>query len=498
MAAVATVAVSGCAAPPSSVAASAGEVDYAAVADGILNYAESIVDDAKVPAVAIGVIAKDGFVEERFLGENVSGDPVTSETLFEIGSSTKAFLGVTQATLVDRGDLAWEDRVTDHYPEFEMYDPWVTEEFRVEDLLTQRSGMPGYSSETAYALGFPWADNVKVLKHVVPESSFRSTFAYQNIPHYVASEIVAEKVGAESWNVAVEDMLLEPAGMASTGASQEWLTTSEDSTRGHTLEDGELRQLEFGDFPSDAQGAGSLVSNLDDMAKWIGLHLNDGMVDGVQLVSEEQLRRTHTPVVPVTDPYFRSLVGMGDGTAQISYATGWFVHSMTEGRVIEHGGQTLGYNAAVLFDPDREVGIVVLSNQGWNGGAATSMGKYGMDLIQGREPVDYFAQTDEKPAADEASESSAAEPERALEAFEGVYAHELFGTFDIRADGDVLRTQVGPDAHDGTLERVSGDAFELTWRPSQADERGGIFVFQGESERPDGFVIDNVWIDRVS
>lgn len=120
--AAAAIALTSCATEDRAI----GGDSYSAIADELAAYAESIAEKAHVPATAIGIVTRDGLVESRFLGSNYEGSPLTPQTLFEIGSSTKAFLGATEAILVDRGNLAWEDRVIDHYPDFKMQDPWVT------------------------------------------------------------------------------------------------------------------------------------------------------------------------------------------------------------------------------------------------------------------------------------------------------------------------------------------------------------------------------------
>ena len=482
-----TLAVTGCS---SEHHVGAVEPDLSAIADQIAAYAEDAAQEREVPAIAIGIITEDGLVEERFVGENASGDPLTADTLFEIGSSTKAFLGVTEAILVDRGELKWEDRVIDHAPDFRMSDPWVTNEFQIEDLLAQRSGLSEYASELPNVFGAPWAENAKGLQYLEPTTSFRSTFAYQNIPHQFAGDIVARAEGAADWNSAVVGMLLEPLGMLSTTADRNGLEQSTDSTRGHTMLDGALLERPIEDFPSNAQGAGSLISNLTDMSKWIGFHLSQGNVDGTQVVSPEQLQRTYTPLVPIADEHFVNLAGFGEGIDSMSYGTGWFIHSLPEGRVIEHGGNTLGYNSAVMFDPDRKLGLLVLTNQGFDGGAGSHIGKYGMDLLQHREPLDYLAR-DTRQKADAAQtaekDQGAAPDPHPLEVYTGVYDHELLGALDITVDGDTLRTRVGVDQRDGTLTHDFGHQFRLSWMPREdsVTPETEVVVFDGEHEQPE-------------
>lgn len=467
-------------------------MSYADIVDQIAEYAASVAATVHAPAVAIGIMTADGLVEARHLGTNHAGAPVTSDTLFEIGSATKAFLGVTEAILVDRGVLAWSDRVIDHYPAFEMHDPWVTREFRIDDLLAQRTGLSQYAAELVYGFGYTWNDNIAGLKYLAAHESFRRVFAYQNMPHAVAGAIVADKIGADGWNDAVYELLLDPLGMTSSGTALDALRSSEDSTRGFSR----LDEVPVGEFPSVAHGAGSIVSNLTDMAKWVGMHLAGGQTPQGRLISFEQLQRTYMPLVPIDDAHFVEFIGMGDGTdSWMGYATGWFTHAHPEGRVIEHGGNTDGYNAAVAFDPDRGVGLVVLTNQGFAGGGGSHIGKYGMDLLQGRAPIDYYARmtrfstaVEKEAQAERERTAGAAHP---LEWYEGVYANEFLGTLELRVQGNHLTTAVGPNQVDGRLERSAGRHFTLSWDrngPGSKPEEAPV-EFAGDDQRPERFTI---------
>ncbi len=155
----------------------------------------------------------------------------------------------------------------------------------------------------------------------------------------------------------------------------------------------------------------------------------------------------------------------GDGPARIGYATGWLVHALPEGRIIEHGGTTYGYTSAVRFDPDRRIGVIVLTNLAHQGGLAGPVSKYALDLIQGREPVDYVARVEQLVAArDEVASAPQNVPVHPpLAWYEGVYRHPALGEIDIRARGDRLVYTIGPRAVPVSAVRIADDRFEQTW-----------------------------------
>ena len=145
------------------------------------------------PGLAIGIVAGDKLVCGKGFGvRKKGGEPVDTRTVFQIGSATKGFLATTLAIAVERGKFRWEDRVVELDPEFQLKDPWVTREFRMFDLMAQRSGLPAYVNDIFSVLGLDQTTLIRSLRYVDPVSSFRSTFAYTNITHLEAGRIVAK------------------------------------------------------------------------------------------------------------------------------------------------------------------------------------------------------------------------------------------------------------------------------------------------------------------
>ena len=168
-----------------------------------------------VPGLAIGIVAGDKLVYAKGFGVRSKGGgvPVDTRTIFQIGSTTKAFLATTLAIMVDRRKLRWDDRIVDLDTDFQFKDPWVTREFRVFDLLAQRSGLPPYANDMLGMLGIDETTLIRSLRHVEPVSSFRSTFAYTNITHLLAGRIVAKAAGAADGDRVLQQELLDPLGM---------------------------------------------------------------------------------------------------------------------------------------------------------------------------------------------------------------------------------------------------------------------------------------------
>jgi CubicO group peptidase (beta-lactamase class C family) len=257
-----------------------------------------------VPGLAIGIVVGDKLVYAKGFGVRAKGGvPVNTQTLFQIGSATKAFLSTTMAIAVDRGKLHWDDRIVDLDPDFQMRDPWVTREFRVFDLMAQRSGLPPYANDFLDFLGLDRSAQIRSLRYVDPVSSFRTTFAYTNITHILAGRIVARAEGAADWNAVLQSEILDPLGMRDTTYSAAAMTASANHALGHRYTvDGSVEVPFQQLLPYDMDGAGDINSNIEDMAKWVSLQLAGGTTPGGQrIVSAENLAYTHTTKVAMSD-----------------------------------------------------------------------------------------------------------------------------------------------------------------------------------------------------
>jgi CubicO group peptidase (beta-lactamase class C family) len=331
-----------------------------------------------VPGVAVGIVHDDKLVYAKGFGLKAQGKPgpVAPETLFQVGSTTKAFLGVTLAQAVDAGRIGWNDPVIDHHPAFQLSDPWITRDFRVLDLAAQRSGLTPYVNDALALLGFDKETLIRSLRVAPQLGAFRSEFRYLNIPHVVGGEIVAKANGTPSWFASLKHSVLDPLGMAATTATAEAIEKAPDHATGHRLDSVPVSMPFHPAFPYALGPAGALNSNVPDMAKWLRLQLGRGIFDGKVVVSEENLDVTWTP-----------RVAMNERTA---YAVGWVASATPRGRIIWHNGGTSGFGAHAGFLPDARTGIVILTNLE-NTGMPDSLAMWFYDRVLGNPTVDNIA-----------------------------------------------------------------------------------------------------------
>jgi CubicO group peptidase (beta-lactamase class C family) len=333
-----------------------------------------------VPGLAIGIVANNRLIYAKGFGvrSKSNGLAVDTRTVFQIGSTTKAFLTATMAIMVDRGKLRWDDRVVDLYPEFRLKDPCVTREFRVFDLPAQRSGLPPLVNDILAMLNFKEPEMIRSLGHVEPVSSFRTTFAYTNITHLLAARIVAKATGAPDWNAVLQKELLDPLGMKDSTYTAEAIEAAPNHAKGHRWTPEGTIEVPFTPiFPYHLAGSGNINSNIEDMARWARMQLGNGTFDGRRIVSSENLTYTRMPKVALTE--------------QVSYALGWYNYLTPNGNILWHDGDALSFGSFVGLVPDKNIGIIILTNE-TNVQAPNSLGAWVLDRILGNAKHDYVAE----------------------------------------------------------------------------------------------------------
>src|SRR5205809_94017 len=249
----------------------------------------------RTPGASIAVV-KDGRVlfakgyGVRTLG---GGDTarVDAHTLFQIASNTKAFTTAALAILADEGKLSWDDPVTKFLPGFQLYDPYVTRDFTVRDLVTHRSGLGlGAGDLLWFHSNYNRGEIAYRIRFARPVSSFRSAYAYDNVLYIVAGEIFPA-VAAQSWDDFVKNRIFVPLGMTESGTTTAFFTSSRNAATPHGVEDGKLQVVPL-DSVDNISPAGGIASNVTDLARWLVCRLDSGRYasGGARLFSERQGR----------------------------------------------------------------------------------------------------------------------------------------------------------------------------------------------------------------
>ena len=422
-----------------------------------------------------GAIVKDGKVLfAHGYGVRAVGDQaaVDADTLFGIGSNTKAFTVAALAMLVDEGKLSWDDKVIDRLPGFRLYDPYVTRELTVRDLLTHRSGLGVGSGDLMLfpSSDFTRAEIIHNLRYLPPASSFRATFAYDNLLYIVAGELIPAITGT-SWETFVQTRILDRIGGGCV-ATRSLVAKTANVAAPHVMIDGHITQV-APDTSTAYDPAGSIQCNATGMAAWSNVQLADGRLpDGRELFSAAQHREMWTPqtIEPVSADAAKE-----NHTRFRDYGLGWAIEDYMGALRITHTGGLIGMVSYVSLLPEQHVGIIVLTNQQSGAAMSATMQTLLDRFVGGGGPdrvafwVSKAAETSAKAKAadrsvDDTAHDAVVHGLLPLEAYVGVYHDPWRGDVTVSRHGDKLSLTFSRTAGmQGDMTPTKGAVFVVRW-----------------------------------
>jgi len=324
---------------------------------------QTSMEDWKVPGAAVSIVRGQSIVYSKGFGvrDIHTKQPVTEETLFAIGSCTKAFTSAVIAMLVDQGKMRWDGKVNAYLPFFHLYDPQADENVTIRDLLTHRTGLPG-ADLVWYGTTLSREELIRRVAYIAPEGGFRARFRYQNLMFLAAGQAAGQSAGT-TWEDLVRSRIFEPLQMKGSATSTtEALKSTNRAVPHEQSADGSVKTVAWRDL-DNVGPAGSIVSSARDMAKWVGFQLNDGTHDGKRLISEQSMREMHEPQMVVPRAGGLATLFFPDST-QLSYGLGWFVQDYRGHQLILHPGDIDGFAAMVVLIPEISAGYFIAINSG--------------------------------------------------------------------------------------------------------------------------------------
>jgi len=443
-------------------------------------YLDDVVERAQrqfnVPGIAVAIVKDGKVVALKGFGMRRLGSPapVTPHTIFGIASNTKIFTSAALAMLVDEGKINWDDRVVDRLPGFQMSDAYVTREMRIRDLLCHRSGLTLGAGDLLF---FPStdlsSDQINYRLRFVPlGAGFRSTYAYDNILYNSAGALIRE-VSGKSWAEFIRERFFVPLNMRDSKTSISNLDASTDVVAPHVTDDGKLRSLEHMALDNNAP-AGSIVSSVDDMSRWVIALLNHGdLGNGKRLFSERQARILWTPltILPVSaaPPELAEMK-----TDFADYAMGEVLRDYRGHLLVSHTGGLQGMVSIVSMLPDLNLGVVVLTNQE-SGAAFQSIANTVLDHYLGVPSKDWVTAFSavEKRQIEEAEKTVgeatgkrdiSSKPSLPLDSYTGRYRDAWYGDVVVDKTADAFRIRfTHTPLLAGRLEHWQHDTFIARW-----------------------------------
>lgn len=426
----------------------------------------------KVPGLAVSIVKDDEIVYAKGYGVRTLGSdtPVDEHTIFAIGSSSKAFTAASVGMLVDAKKLAWDDPTYRHIPGFELYDSYASHELTVRDLLSHRSGL-SRGDLIWYGSDLSRDEIVRRVRFLEPSWSFRSQFGYQNLMFLTAGQMVAGIAGM-SWDEFVISHIFEPLGMRESNTTVRKLPGLHNVASPHAEIDDEVRPIEWRNIDNIAP-AGSINSNVVDMAQWVRLHLGDGLFEDERILSSAVVQEMQNP---------NTIIQLQGISARLfpaanfqTYGMGWFLQDHQGKKLVHHGGNIDGMSAMVAMLPSENVGVVILTNM--NGTSlpnalmlrimdaylGVSDKDWSTDIYEAIQPL--IEQQEEQARKREAQRVTGTSPTHPLDAYVGTFSDpdSLYGEAEVRLEDGRLVLAREP-AFVGDMEHWHYNTFRATWR----------------------------------
>jgi CubicO group peptidase (beta-lactamase class C family) len=449
-----------------------------------------------LPGLALGIVQDGRVIYMRTAGETVagSGEPITPDTLFKIASNSKAMTTGVLARLADAGKLRWEDPVTRYLPSFRMYDPWVTREMQVRDLLIHNSGLRSGAGDLMLWPEpnlFTREDIIAGLAHLKPIHSFRSQYDYDNLMYVVAGEVAASAAGT-TYEELVRRELFEPLGMTRCRVG-EWRLEDVGNVAQPHMRQGELNVVIRRDpqvVPmSTSAAAGGIRCSLADMLTWIRMWLDPDLRSPktgepwLSRAQREVLWTAHMPM-PLSQRQRR-----WDGSRFNAYGYGWRLSDVDGVLRVAHTGTLAGMYSAVTLLPEKNVGFVFMIN-GDGSQARTVLNAALVKQFTRPEappPVSFYA---DEIAWDALERQHASKPTvelqrtvaapAALSPWLGRYRDPWFGEVSIcKDDGRVDFVAAKSPRLNGTIMRA-GERWLVDWRDESIDVDAWLSFAAGE------------------
>lgn len=396
---------------------------------------DSLLVEKKVPGMAVGIIKDGKIIMNKGFGyrDYEHKKEVDKNTIFAIGSTTKAFVSAGLAILADEQTIAWDEPIKTYLPDFELYDQFAEKEMTALDLVTHRSGLPRHDLMW-YGTDFNRKELFNRLKYLEPTKPFRTAFQYQNLMFMTAGLLIGEKSGA-TWEEFTEEEIFRPLGMTSSNFSVEESQRTNNYALPYKEKDDEIVQMEFRNI-DNVGPAGSINSSIDDMLKWVQLQLNQGKYGQQEIIHESQFDIMHTPQMIVGDG---RLGATHPEFSTYMYGAGWFIYQYDGKEVIQHGGNIDGFSAYVQLLPDEEIGMVFLTNK--NGTKLhNALAMEITDMLIGKEEdVDWvtraypeIANTEDSSETEEDRRKKNTKESLPLVDYTGEYQHPGYGSIFIK------------------------------------------------------------------
>jgi CubicO group peptidase (beta-lactamase class C family) len=405
-----------------------------------------ILEVTKAAGFAVAIVEGDKIIYAKGFGyrDYENKIPVDANTLFAIGSTSKAFTSAILGQLRKEDKLTFDDSPRKYIPELVFFKDNMNNNIIIKDLMCHRTGMSRHDASWYF---FPNASKdslVQRLAHQEPFAGVREKWLYNNFM-FLTQGVIAERITGKSWEDNIKERFFIPLSMTRSNASIGEMQTASNAAIGYDLKkETIISKMEYYDI-SGMSPAGSINSSVNDMSNWLITWINKGKFKGQELIPENYIEEAISSQMVIA-------AGLPDKDlpeAHFSnYGYGWFLRSYKGHYRVSHGGNIDGFSADVTFFPSDKIGIIVLANQ--NGSAVPGLVRNTIsDYMLKVNKTDFIKiyNADKAKAKKEESEvkkKAAAEkitntkPSHILQDYTGKYSNPGYGEFNIINQNDSL------------------------------------------------------------
>lgn len=415
----------------SALALACVNVTYAKSVDALRDIdadVEAVMAQLHVPGAAVGVIREGKVILAKGYGVRSAeqGARVDADTIFSIASLSKSFTTAAMAVLVDEAKLDWDQPVRKYLPWFEMYDSVATQLMTPRDLVSHRSGLPRHDF-LRFSTYLQPAELVKRLRYLPPSRTFRDGYQYNNLMYATAGYLAGEVAGS-TWDEVVRTRIFAPLAMTRSNTSPLQSAANSNHAVGHRLSLQRAEPIPFYQYGKfGVAPAGAVGSTVNDMLKYLQMHLDDGKAGGRQVISTTQVRELHRPVTI-----------QSEGSA---YALGWGRTQRQGQTVLQHGGSIDGFTAQMILLPDSQAGIVVLNNLEGSRLPARLGDRIADRLLGASKKSAKEMPRRDTPARELPPRIANTHPTLAVEEYAGSYVHPAYGSIRVTRSDSGLDVQ---------------------------------------------------------
>ncbi len=442
-------------------------------------FATRVMKEWKVPGMAVAVIEDGQVTLAKGYGyrDVENKQPVTSKTLFAIGSVTKSMTATVLGMLSDEGKIDWDKPVQEILPEFRLHDEVATRQMTPRDLVTHRSGLPRHDLMW-YGAAFTREELFNRLRYIEPSHPFRTTFQYQNLMFMTAGYLACHVAGT-TWEDLVREKIFQPLDMIRSNFSVDDMQKSDDFALPYAVLEDDVIKIPYRNI-DEIGPAGSVNSCVEEMIRYVDFHINKGKHGDEQLLSETMAQQMQMPQMPMTGTIRYEELGHN------SYGMGLFITTYRGHVLIHHGGGIDGFISLLSFMPQKKIGAMILTNMSGNNPVPTIISRNLYDRLLGLDPIDWVGRIKEQEEENETAEADAEDdeysdrkegttPSHDLTDYAGQYEHPGYGIVTVKLADEALTLSF--NSFHSPLQHYHYDIYEIPESPMDPLEELKVTFF---------------------